>query len=142
MAKTITLTVPDQFFEPLQRAAEVTHQPVEQVLLTALEASLPPLDGLKEQVIASLVTLESMDDVSLSKVLIECVPVDTQTRLGECLIENESRALSDSEKTELEALQASADLVMLRKSRAAVLLRFRGKRVPTLAELGQLAPEG
>jgi hypothetical protein len=27
---------------------------------------------------------------------------------------------------------------MLRKARAAVLLRFRGKRVPTLAELSQL----
>ena len=30
-------------------------------------------------------------------------------------------------------LQQSADLVMLRKARAAVLLRFRGKRIPTLA---------
>jgi hypothetical protein len=32
-------------------------------------------------------------------------------------------------------LQKQADLVMLRKARAAVLLRFRGHRLPTLAEL-------
>jgi hypothetical protein len=35
-------------------------------------------------------------------------------------------------------LQQQADLEMLHKARAAVLLRFRGMRVPTLAELGQL----
>ena len=142
MAQTITLTLPDQFFQPLRRTAEATHRPVEQVLLAALEASLPPLDGLKKQVVENLVALESLDDASLSKALMEHVPVETQTRLQELLNENRSRALSDTENTELEALQTSADLVMLRKSRAAVLLRFRGKRVPTLAELHQLAPGG
>jgi hypothetical protein len=38
----------------------------------------------------------------------------------------------------LRELQGRADLVMLRKARAAVLLRFRGRRPPTLAELGQM----
>ena len=47
--------------------------------------------------------------------------------------------LADAEREQLAILQQQADLVMLRKARAAVLLRFRGKRVPTLAELGQLA---
>ena len=47
--------------------------------------------------------------------------------------------LTDAEREQLALLQQLADLVMLRKARAAVLLRFRGKRVPTLAELSQLA---
>jgi hypothetical protein len=34
-------------------------------------------------------------------------------------------------------LQQQADMVMLRKARAAVLLRFRGRRLPTLAELAR-----
>jgi len=46
--------------------------------------------------------------------------------------------LTASEHEQLAVLQQQADLVMLRKARAAVLLRFRGKRVPTLAELSQL----
>ena len=38
----------------------------------------------------------------------------------------------------LTSLQRAADRVMLRKARAAVLLRFRGERPPTLTELRQL----
>jgi hypothetical protein len=48
-------------------------------------------------------------------------------------------SFTDAEREQLTILQHQADLVMLRKARAAVLLRFRGKRVPTLAELSQLA---
>jgi hypothetical protein len=47
--------------------------------------------------------------------------------------------LTNAEQERLASLQQQADLVMLRKARAAVLLRFRGKRLPTLAELDQLA---
>ena len=48
------------------------------------------------------------------------------------------RRTLQSEHEQLAVLQQQADLVMLRKARAAILLRFRGKRVPTLAELSQL----
>jgi hypothetical protein len=45
----------------------------------------------------------------------------------------------DAECEQLTILQQQADLGRLRKARAAVLLRFRGKRVLTRAELSQLA---
>jgi hypothetical protein len=41
-------------------------------------------------------------------------------------------------QSKLAALQNEADRVMLCKARAAVLLRFRGRRLPTLAELRKL----
>jgi hypothetical protein len=44
----------------------------------------------------------------------------------------------ETEREQLSLLQRQADLIMLRKARAANLLRFLGKRVPTLAELDQL----
>jgi len=55
-----------------------------------------------------------------------------------CNIRNQAGMLTDAEREQLAILQQQADLVMLRKARAAVMLRFRGKRVPTLAELSQL----
>ena len=46
--------------------------------------------------------------------------------------------LTNAEQEQLTSLQRAADRVMLRKARAAVLLRFRGERLPTLTELHQL----
>ena len=43
MSRNITLSLPDILYEPVRRIAQATHQPVEAVLLTALQASLPSL---------------------------------------------------------------------------------------------------
>ena len=69
----------------------------------------------------------------------ETVPRAQQQRLHDLLNRQQAGRLTVSQRAQLDALQQQADLVMLRKARAAVLLRFRGKRVPTVAELDQLA---
>jgi hypothetical protein len=138
MSQTITLTLPDNFFQPIQRAAWATNQPVEELLLTALQASLPSLEGLPPEAERNLVELELLDDQALWRVMLETVPAEDQDMLNELLSRNQNGALTEKEREQLTALQRRADLVMLRKARAAVLLRFRGKRVPTLAELSQL----
>jgi len=76
---------------------------------------------------------------TLWRVMLETVPLDQQQRLHDLLLRNRAGMLTDAESEQLAIVQQQADLVMLRKARAAVLLRFRGKRVPTLAELSQLA---
>jgi hypothetical protein len=84
------------------------------------------------------VALESLDDQTLWRVMLETVPLAQQHQLHDLLIHNQAGMLTDAEREQLAILQQQADLVMLRKARAAVMLRFRGKRVPTLAELSQL----
>ena len=139
MPKTITLTLPDDIFQPVQRTAHATQQSVEALLLTALQAALPPLEGLSPEVVQHLVALESLDDQALWRVMLETVPRAQQRHLHALLARQQAGRLTASEQTNLATLQQQADLVMLRKARAAVLLRFRGKRVPTLPELDQLA---
>ncbi len=139
MSETITLTMPDSIFQPLQRAAQATNQPVEEMLLAALRASLPSLEGLPPEVAHDLTKLELLDDQALWRVILETLPVDRQQRIEELLLLNQAGTLSEMESEQLSELQSQADLVMLRKARAAVLLRFRGKRIPTLAELSQMA---
>jgi hypothetical protein len=68
-------------------------------------------------------------------VLGETVPAELQRKLSELLERQRSASRTAAERERLTALQRQADLVMLRKARAAVLLRFRGKRIPTPAEL-------
>jgi len=138
MPQTITLTLPDHVLQPVQRLAQATKQSVEELLVTALQAALPTLEGLPSDVMQHLVALESLDDQALWQVMLETVPRDQQHQLHDLLSRNQAGVLTASEHAQLVALQQQADLVMLRKARAAVLMRFRGKRVPTLAELSQL----
>ena len=132
------LTVPDRVFLPIQRVAEATDQPIEALLLAALEASLPPLEGLPPELMDDLTELERLDDQALWRVMAETVPLQTQRQIEELLRRNSAGSILETEREQLSLLQRQADLVMLRKARAANLLRFRGKRVPTLAELDQL----
>ena len=138
MSHTITLEMPDSVFQPIERAARATKQPVETLLLNTLQASLPSLDGLPSEVRQNLESLETLDDDALWRVMLETVPPDQQQRLSELLDANQSGTIAEAERSELLSLQHQADLVMLRKAHAAVLLRFRGKRLPTLAELDHL----
>ena len=138
MSQTVTLTLPDKLYRPVQRAAQATRQPVEKVLLTALEASLPSLDGLLADLADELAQMEILDNDALRRTLLETVPIDQQQALEELLRRNQAGELTLVEQEQLASLQRAADGVMLRKAHAAVLLRFRGQRIPTLAELRQL----
>ena len=138
MPQTVTLNLPDKLYQPLQRMAQATDQPMEIVLLTALQSSLPTLDGLPSGLAHELSELEMMNNDALRQLLLETVPSDQQQALDELLWRNQAGELTPSERERLVALQRTADLVMLRKARAAVLLRFRGQRIPTLTELRQL----
>jgi hypothetical protein len=137
MSHLITLDLPDRVFRLVQRTAQATNQPIEALLLHALQAALPLLEGLSEEMIEKLTVLETYDDESLWRVMGETVSTEVQQKLRTLLARQQSTALTEAERGQLAALQEQADLVMRRKARAAVLLRFRGKRLPTLAELGQ-----
>jgi hypothetical protein len=87
----------------------------------------------------NLTALEPLNDQSLWRVMGETTPAQLQRELSVLLERQQSTALSVAEREQLITWQQQADLVMLRKARAAVLLRFRGKRIPTLTELDQLS---
>lgn len=134
----ITLTLPDSLYRPVRRLADATHKPIEKVLLTALHSSLPALDDLPSDFSNELAELEIQNSENLRKVLLETVPSEQQEKLDSLLYRNQLGNLPDAEQKQLTSLQRAADRVMLRKARAAVLLRFRGERLPTLSELRQL----
>ncbi len=138
MTQTITLTLPDRLYEPIQRIAQATDQPVEAVLLTALQTSLPSLEGLSDDLSQELIALEALDNADLQLVLLETIPREQQHIQEHLLQRSRTGALTETEGEQLSLLQKNADRIMLRKARAAVLLRFRGQRLPTLAELRRL----
>lgn len=138
MPQTITLHLPDRFYEPIQRMAQAMAQPIESVLLKALQTSLPSLDGLPTDRFAELTQLERMDNEALKRLLLKTVPQEQQQELETLLQKNQLNTLTNTEQKRLSFLQQEVNKIMLQKARAAVLLRFRGQRLPTLAELRQL----
>ena len=76
MTQTITLNLPDKLYEPIQRMAQATNRSVETVLLTALQTSLPSLEGLPEELAQELIKLETLDNDKLRQILLEMVPID------------------------------------------------------------------
>ncbi|MCK4451394.1 MAG: hypothetical protein KAX26_12465 [Anaerolineae bacterium] len=141
MTQTVTLELPQTIYLPARRIAEATSRPLEAVLVRALKASLPPLDGLPSELVEELVELESLDDEALWQVMASRMPAAQQRELDHLLRENQAGTLTEQGWQELDRLQREADRVMLHKARAAVLLRFRGHRLPTLRELRSFAPE-
>ena len=135
MTQSVTLNLPEGLFDDVQRIAKASNQPLEEVLLMALRVSLPDISDLPEAVVKDLLLLEKLSDAALKQVMLETVDANTQKDLSTLLEKNREGTLTESEQERLSALQREADKVMFRKARVAVLLRFRGKRVPTLAEL-------
>lgn len=129
MSQMVSLPIPDELYEPLQRVARAAHQPLEAVLLKALQTSLPPLDGLPPDLNAELTRLENLDDNALQQVLLGTVPVAQQQELDALLNKNQAEGLSQDEKSRLADLTRTTDRIMLKKARASVLLRFRGRRL-------------
>lgn len=130
MGQTVTLELPQTIYLPVSRMAQATKRPLEDLLVCALRASLPSLDGLPSELVRELVKLERLDDESLGRVMVSKVPAAQQRRLDSLLHKNQAGTLTRREQQKLDRLQRQADRVMLRKARAAVLLRFRGRRLP------------
>ena len=137
MAQTLTLELPDATYERVVRTAAAMKQPVEEALVHLIENGLPPL-GVPVEFEADLKSLESLDDEVLGEVLKSKVSPTTQRKLRRLLRKNQAETLTDRERQKLETLQHEADLVMLRKAHAALLLKWRGHRIPTLKELRKL----
>ena len=82
--------------------------------------------------------LETLNDVQLQQTLLKTVSTKRQNELEVLLQKNQDGSISQNEQQRLSFLQNDISKIMLQKARAAVLLRFRGKRLPTLDELRQL----
>jgi hypothetical protein len=83
----IFLELPQAIYLPARRMAEVTNRSLEDLLVGALKASLPPLDGLPSELVEDLVELENLDDESLRQVMVSTVPIPTLEELRRLVLE-------------------------------------------------------
>ncbi|MFB2878252.1 hypothetical protein [Floridanema aerugineum] len=131
--ETITLQIPEILYQRLVNTANATQRSIEEVILHALQVGSPPQwDDVPEEFQADIAALDKLDDDTLWEIVNSRKTAGEMERYDSLLERNSNGTLTEAERLELMALRQEADLFMLRKAQAAVLLRWRGHLVPTL----------
>ena len=132
----ITLQIPDELYRQLVDKAATSHQPVSVVALQSLRVGMPPdLKHVPARFLPDLEALDMMDDAVLRQVAQTDLLDDRAALYEELLAKNQHDELEPNEQAALDTLREEADLLMLRRSYAYALLKWRGHRIPTMAEM-------
>jgi len=133
----ITLDLPDEILERLRRTARGMKQPLEEALVNIVKAATPSLDKVPLKYRAELEAMEDLSDEDLWQVAKSSLPPARQRRLAKLLHKTQCERLTDREAQALTELRIEADRLMLHRSYAYLLLKYRGQPIPVLAELRQ-----
>lgn len=129
--ETVTLQIPEIIYQRLVNTAHATQRPLEEVMLHALQVgSPPPWDDVPEEFQAELAALDKLDDNTLWQIFYTHKTAADMEEYNILLEKNSSGTLTEIERLNLISLRHEADLFMLRKAQAAVLLRWRGYSLP------------
>ena len=135
ITETFTIHLPASAARRLRRVAEIARRPVDEVMVETLCASLPPLfEDIPAAFQADLAHLETLSNEALCAQMRTSVSPENVARYETLKAIRAERALTEAEHQEWEALRFAADSLMFCKAYAALLLKWRGERIPTLAE--------
>ena len=103
---------------------------MEKTLVNIVRAATPSLERVPAEYRAELEGLEDLGDEELWKIVRSRPAPARQRRLERLLVKNERGELTDRERRALDELRSDGDRRMLQRSYAALLLKYRGHRVP------------
>ena len=133
---TVAIQVPQTLYRRLERLAQLTRRPLESLIVQTLLSNLPPLpDDLPAAQRDALVALEGLSDDELWQVTRSAMLEGDQEQFAALRDKRRAGTLTPAQRTVLDQLAQGADLLTLRKAYAAVLLTWRGHRLPTPDDL-------
>jgi hypothetical protein len=130
MMTTVNIQLPERTYRRLQRAAEMTHRSVEDVLASTVEAALPTFVQVPEPLASDLAAMDMFNDDALWAAAESALSRAQQRRLNQLSHAGGQRPLTSAETAELAQLIDQRDQAVLRRSRALALLAYRGYEVP------------
>ena len=139
-AQPITLQLPEALYQRVQAAAEAQHQPLEDVLLDAVNTGLLWLDDLPADQSAELAALARLNDSALWREARRALSAEQQADLSD-LLEQQGRGDldTDTQRTLNQLLGEYQRLVLIR-AQAAVLLKQRGYELSEPRVLNEPTP--
>jgi hypothetical protein len=131
----LTLELPEELYERVRRTAKGMKQPMEIALANIVKAATPTLEKVPLEYRAELEAMEGFSDQTLWEVTRSSLPEGTQRRMTRLLDKNQRTELTDQDRQALADLRVVADRLMLKRSYAYLLLKYRGRQIPHPAEL-------
>lgn len=137
-AQTIALDVPQALYQRLKWLSEITHRPLDTLVLQVLDTNVPPLLAeLPEAMQSELAALNEMTHEQLWQIAQSMFEGGQQTEYTQLREKQLERPLTGKEQKRLDELFHAANRHMLRKAYAAVLLKFREQALPPAFQLSQ-----
>jgi hypothetical protein len=134
----LTINLPEPAFQRLSRLAELTHQPLSDLVLQSIAGNLPPaIETAPVEIQSELLILQTMSVDALRQIAQSQISPEQQERHFALLEQNQQSLLTAEEQGELQALSLAADQLMLKKAHACAILRWRGQPI---RDLNQLSP--
>jgi hypothetical protein len=111
------------------------NQPVEKALVDIVRAATPSLEKVPAESRPELECMEELGDDELWGILRSRFATAKQRRMQRLLDKNQREELTDRERRALAELRAAGDRLTLRRSYAALLLKYRGHRIPNIESI-------
>jgi predicted transcriptional regulator len=124
MSMKVTVTLPDDVYQRVQRLAQLTQREVADVLTDTISISLPDLQPHADAPVATL-----SDAAVLAAADLQLARAD-DTRLSALLDAQQAGRLEEAERQELSALMQQYNAGLLRKAHALAEAVRRGLRPP------------
>ena len=140
MTQILTIQLSEATYDQLKRAAELARQPLDVIVEQSLAHSLSPLlEEIPPAYQPDVYPLLFMSEADLVQESRRRLPAERWAEYEALLDKKKISPLSEAEQAKLDSLRREADILTFRKGYAAVLLKRRGYRLPTLAELSLAA---
>ncbi len=130
--KTVTVELPESAFRRLKRASELTYRPVNEILVSAINAALIAPPNLPIELAEELGALNLLSDEALWATAQPSFSPTEQYRLQQLNHAAGERVLTEAETTEQETLLESYHRSMLRRAQSLAILTQRGHRIDPL----------
>lgn len=126
---SVTLQIPDSVYHRLLNTAQAVGRSLEEIMIHALTVGSPPdWTDVPEEFQAELARLDLLDNNTLWQIAKSHQSSEAMKPYNQLLEKNQEEGLTSTEQVELKQLRYAADLFMLKKAQAAVLLRWRGEK--------------
>ncbi len=133
--QTITLQIPGDVYRRARRAAEAMQRSTEEMLVDALDATLPSLDDVPAEMTGELAAMALLSNEVLENIARATMPQERQQQLHDLLDTQGRGELDEPGQRQLASLMAEYGRTMLRRAHAIALLTRRGHPLPRLEQI-------
>ena len=130
----ISLQLPPKLYQQVQKRVANTNRSVEDEIIAVITNALDNSDDLTNlsvNIAEQLKQLSFLDDNHLQQAAQKTVELEKAGRMQELVLKQQAEGLTEIEIQEANILKDYANLVMLIRAEAAVLLQERGIHIPS-----------